>query len=74
MEKVEKAFNEYSANTSNRIFLTHQSYMREIMRLNGDQHYQIPHLKKEALERKGILPVTLTCDAEIVRQPVEYTN
>jgi hypothetical protein len=37
VQKVEKAYNDYSANVSNRIFLTHQSCMCEIMRLNGSQ-------------------------------------
>ncbi|KAJ1278221.1 hypothetical protein BS78_04G062700 [Paspalum vaginatum] len=74
VQKVEEAYNNYSANISNRIFLTHQSCMREIMRLNGSQHYPIPHLKKAALERKGILPISLTCDPEVVRQAVQYAN
>ncbi|KAJ1257371.1 hypothetical protein BS78_K075900 [Paspalum vaginatum] len=74
VQKVEEAYNNYSPNISNRIFLTHQSCMREIMRLNGSQHYPIPHLKKAALERKGILPISLTCDAEIVMQAVQYAN
>jgi len=72
--KVEKAFDDYKVNISNRIFLTHQSCMSEILRVKGGQHYPIPHLKKASLERRGLLPVTLSCDPEIVRQAVEYVT
>jgi len=71
---VEKAFDDYKVNISNRIFLTHQSCMSEILRVKGGQHYPIPHLKKASLERRGLLPVTLSCDPEIVRQAVEYVT
>jgi hypothetical protein len=47
VEKVDKAFCEYPANRSNRIFLTQQSCMIEIMKQNGGQYYNIPHMKKK---------------------------
>ena len=56
---VVKAYLEYPVDRANRVFLTLQACMREIMLAKGGQHYAIPHLKKETLERIGQLPVRL---------------
>lgn len=72
--KVIQAFDEYPIDRSNRIFLTHQSCMREILRQKGGQHYAIPHLKKQSLERNGVLPVRLQCDPEVVNKAIVYIN
>jgi hypothetical protein len=43
---VIKAYLEYPVDKSNRVFLTLQGCMIEIMRAKGGQHYAIPHMKK----------------------------
>ncbi|XP_057770702.1 uncharacterized protein LOC130990491 [Salvia miltiorrhiza] len=71
---VEKAFEEYSPVLSNRIFLTLQSCMVEIMKARGSNDYKIPHLKKEQLEKEGRLPLNLKCDLELVNEVSRAIN
>jgi hypothetical protein len=59
IEAVEAAFEEYPANKINRMWLTHQSCMNEILECHGDNTYTIPHMNKERLEREGRLPKVL---------------
>lgn len=40
--------------------------MQETMRFGGSNNYKIPHLKKEALEREGLLPKQIMCDSTVV--------
>ena len=63
---MEKAFEDYPVSKLNRIFLTLHSCMSEIMKADGGNRYNIPHLKKSMLERQGILPLQLKCDATLV--------
>ncbi|XP_010238920.1 uncharacterized protein LOC100836274 [Brachypodium distachyon] len=72
ISKVEEAFAEYPAERSNRIFLTHQSCMREIIRQKGTIHYSVPHLKKKAMQRRGALPVVYSCEREFVDAAIAY--
>ena len=67
-----KAYLEYSVDRSNRVFLTLQACMREIMLAKGGQHYAIPHLKKGTLERIGQLLVRLQVDKEIYEDAVHF--
>ncbi|WOG94536.1 hypothetical protein DCAR_0313832 [Daucus carota subsp. sativus] len=55
---VENAYNAFSTVKSNRIFLTLQQCMIEIMKARGSNGYKIPHMKKGSLERNGKLPST----------------
>lgn len=64
--KVCQAFDQYPAERCNRIFLTLQSCMREVLKDNGGQHYKVPHMRKQVLQHLHILPVTLPCDRSIV--------
>jgi len=72
VKAVEKSFEAFSAVKSNRIFLTLQKCMIEIMKKRGCHKYKIPHMKKERLERQGQLPMQLKCDATLVQDIVEY--
>ena len=72
VEKVDKAFREYPMDRSNRIFLTQQSCMMEIMKHNGGQHYNIPHMKKKTLELQGRLPTTLSCPLQLHSQAMQF--
>jgi hypothetical protein len=71
---VEKAFYDYPVDRSNRIFLTQQSCMMEIMKHNGGQHYNIPHMKKIHLERIGELPITLKCPMDLYIKVVQFVH
>ena len=50
--KVNEAYQNYPVDRWNQIFLTQQGCMMEIMKHNGGQHYNIPHLRKKTLERQ----------------------
>ena len=70
--KVQQAFDEYPPERSNRIFLTFQACMREVLKQLGGNHYKVPHMRKAVLERLGTLPVALECAANIVRDAIEF--
>ncbi|KAL7098802.1 hypothetical protein ACP275_09G041400 [Erythranthe tilingii] len=69
---VVRAFEGFSARKSNRIFLTLQSCMIEIMRGKGSNKFKIPHMSKAMLEREGRLPTQLKCDRELVQEILNY--
>ncbi|KAL5717415.1 hypothetical protein ACHQM5_010420 [Ranunculus cassubicifolius] len=64
---VEKSFNEYPAEKLNRVFLTLQMCMREIMKVEGSNKYKIPHMNKARWEREGNLPTQVSCDYNLVQ-------
>ncbi|GJU29414.1 hypothetical protein Tco_1173003 [Tanacetum coccineum] len=43
----------------NNVFLTLQTCMKEILKVQGSNNYQTPHIGKGRLERQGMLPLTL---------------
>lgn len=64
---VEKSFNEYPSQKLNRVFVTLQLCMREIMKHGGSNKYKIPHVNKDRLEREGRLPTQVSCDYDLVQ-------
>ncbi|KAH7847324.1 hypothetical protein Vadar_024741 [Vaccinium darrowii] len=66
VDAVEKSFEEMSSDNLNRVFLTLQSCMIEIMKVNRGNNYKLPHMGKSHLIRNGILPSQLQCDRAIV--------
>ncbi|XP_051230064.2 uncharacterized protein [Lolium perenne] len=70
--EVQQAWNEYPAERSNRVFLTHQTWMVEVMKLMGEHRYKIPHMRKGVLERLQILPQVLHVDPAIVNAAREF--
>lgn len=69
---VVKAYEEFSTVMSNRIFLTLQSCMIEIMWSRGSHKYKIPHTKKSTLEKEGQLPTQLKCSSELVHEVLDH--
>lgn len=63
---LKQAFNEYSPEKANRIWLTLHLVMKEIMKIAGANRYKIPHINKERLERLHLLPLQVDCEASIV--------
>jgi hypothetical protein len=72
VSKVQQAFEEYPPERSNKIFLTLQACMCEVLKQLGGNRYKVPHMRKAVLERLGILPVALECAASIVRDAIEF--
>ncbi|KAH6793329.1 hypothetical protein C2S52_003806 [Perilla frutescens var. hirtella] len=56
----------------NKIFLTLQSCMLEIMKIQGHNAYKIPHMGKDAHNRQASLPLNLEVPPELVRQSIDY--
>lgn len=71
---VNTAFVDYPVGQSNKIFLTLHGCMKEVMKIGGGNGYNIPHIKKEMLERQGRLPLQLKCDASLVQQVMVQTS
>lgn len=64
---VIKAFDSFSTAKSNRIFVTLQTCMVEIMKNRGCNKYDLPHIRKDIMEREGPLPDQLKIDQDIVQ-------
>ena len=62
---VKQAFDDYNPRELNRIWLTHQSVVDEILRCHGGNDYTLPHLNKQKLERENRLPFVLPVTADI---------
>jgi hypothetical protein len=56
---VKQKFLEYNRVKLNRCFVTLQQVYNAALRLHGANHYRLPHMGKERLERINQLPVTL---------------
>ncbi|XP_057426190.1 uncharacterized protein LOC130719589 [Lotus japonicus] len=69
---VVRSFEAFSAIQSNKIFLTLQSCMIEIMKTKGSFEYKVPHINKAMLQREGRLPMQLKCDPSIVEEVLQY--
>ena len=59
IKSVEKAYGEYPYRKLNHVWLTLQSCLNMIIENDGRNDYKIPHLGKESLERRGLLPGVL---------------
>ena len=56
---VEKAYGEYPMRKLNYVWLTLQSCLNMIIENDGGNDYKIPHMGKESMERRGLLPRVL---------------
>ena len=68
IEHVQQAYAAYDPRLLNRIWLTHQHCMIKTMEVRGSNRYSIPHMRKAALERQGILPESLHIPLDLVNQ------
>ena len=62
---VLEEFEGYDSSKLNKIFLSLQCCMIEIMNHGGGNDYSPPHISKDKLERLGWLPRRLQCPAEV---------
>ncbi|RHY21077.1 hypothetical protein DYB36_012045, partial [Aphanomyces astaci] len=46
--------------------MTLQKVMEESMKLQGDNVYKLPHLRKDVQEKAGMRELRPSCDAEVV--------
>ena len=59
IDNVMHEYDAYDADKINRVFLTLQSCLIEVMKIGGGNDYKIPHMYKDGLERAGNLPDVL---------------
>jgi hypothetical protein len=71
INNVKHEYDAYDADKINRVFLTLQNCLIEIMKIGGGNGYKIPHMYKDGLERAGCLPNVLDCDRELYESVVQ---
>lgn len=70
VENVQRVWDEYSPDLLNRIWLSHQAVMDEILKDRGDNTFDLPHIGKDKIIRSTQLPrqLEVSCEAlEIAR-------
>ncbi|XP_047961430.1 uncharacterized protein LOC125206185 [Salvia hispanica] len=72
LQNVREAYEELTPQTLNKVFLTLQSVLTEILEVKGGNNYKIPHMNKDRLERIGALPNVLEVEERVVRDVLEY--
>jgi hypothetical protein len=65
IRNVKNEFDRYDLYTLNRVFLTLQGCMIEVMKDGGGNRYKIPHMDKDKLEALDKLPKRLPCDRRL---------
>ena len=68
---VERSFEAFSIRNSEKIFLTFQANMIEVMKSKGSNNHKLPHLGKD-MEYKDRLPTQLSCDYSLVQEVCDY--
>lgn len=71
INNVIEKFDNYDPTLLNRVYLTLQGCMIEVMKAGGGNKYAIPHMNKERLEELGILPDRLSCDRQLYETAVQ---
>ncbi|XP_057810274.1 uncharacterized protein LOC131024753 [Salvia miltiorrhiza] len=74
VKAVEASFAQLSPHTPNKVFLSLQSCMMEIMKQRGHNAYKIPHMGKDALMRANQLPRDLEVPIGLVEECINYLN
>jgi len=65
IDMVKESYANYDPKKINRIWLTYQSCLNCILESAGGNHYRIPHMNKDKLEREKRLPKTLEVSAAV---------
>lgn len=69
---VEDSFKALEPMTLNKVFLSLQCVLKEIMKLKGGNDYKQPHMQKNALIREGRLPGNLEVQEHVVRDCIDH--
>ncbi|XP_047940911.1 uncharacterized protein LOC125188195 [Salvia hispanica] len=72
LRNVHCSFEELNPYTLNNVFLTLQSCLTEILKVQGRNSYKTPHMNKERLTRMGTLPDAIEVEEEVVKAAVAY--
>lgn len=69
---VIEAFYTLSAHTLNKVFLTLQTCLIEIMKVKGQNCYKTPHMGKDALMRSDELPINLEVPKCLAEECIKF--
>ncbi|XP_058216712.1 uncharacterized protein LOC131327578 [Rhododendron vialii] len=69
---AEKSFEELLADSLNRVFVSLQACMVEVMKVHGVSNYKLPHNEKNQLIRSAMLPSQLECESGIVESALAH--
>ncbi|KAL4564074.1 hypothetical protein LXL04_028124 [Taraxacum kok-saghyz] len=69
---VQTSFDKMQSHELNNVFLTLQTCMKEILKVQGGNNYRIPHIGKNRLERQGNLPLQIECEQSLIDEAVSY--
>ncbi|XP_057771056.1 uncharacterized protein LOC130990841 [Salvia miltiorrhiza] len=72
VEAVKSSFDELSPTTLNKVFLSLQGCLTEILKVKGQNCYKIPHMKKGSLIWQGELPINLQVLYDLVKEAINY--
>ncbi|ETV85062.1 hypothetical protein H257_02939 [Aphanomyces astaci] len=61
-----EVFDELTYDKLESVFLTFQTVMRLVLEHSGDSHFALPHLKKAALRRAGLLMSNVSCPVSLI--------
>ena len=68
---VQEEFDGYEVSKLNRVFITLQTCMVEVMKNGGANKYKIPHMNKDRLERLQLLPPRISVPPEVYAMALE---
>lgn len=69
---VTSSYNKLEAMTLNKVFLSLQCCLKEIMKVKGQNNYKIPHMKKNALILQNALPTNMEVPEFLVRDSIDH--
>jgi hypothetical protein len=65
VKAVEDSFKKLDKQTLNKVFLTHQQCLEQIILCDGGNTFKLPHMGKERLLRQDQLPVSIGVSDEL---------
>ncbi|VFQ91330.1 unnamed protein product [Cuscuta campestris] len=74
VEAVKGAYATLTPQTLNKVWLSYQHVMQEVMNNDGGNKYKLPHMAKDRLAREGTLPVTLNVPHTLLEKTVRVLS
>ncbi|KAL7598103.1 hypothetical protein Lser_V15G26393 [Lactuca serriola] len=74
VDAVQTSFERMQSQQFNNVFLTLQTCMKEIMKIQGGNNYHVLHIGKNRLERQGNLPFQIECDQSLIDDAIMFLN
>ena len=71
---VNYAYWSFEPKVLDKVFLSYQYVMREVMKVGGGNNFKLPHAAKDRLEREGTLPKVVQVLTEVINQAIHSLN